>query len=657
MQIMPKKSYKYLEIRNLISSFQFHLILFLAFGLLDLIINIKTDEIFSLDISFLRGLLITYLIYIGIAFLSFICLTFLLRIICWIKKVEISAKMHYKAYLSFPLFFLVFIEALYINSDFYANLSITHSKRIYGALICLVIAIVISLAAYYIALWLSQRAMNKKKAAAQFSLSKFIPLLTFLIIAVSSIIFLLLSGSEESKIIKSSKTSANRYSPSLEIETENLHPNIVFISIDTLRADRLGCYGYKKVATPNIDSLAQRGVRFSKAFAPVPITLPSHASMMTGLHPLNLGCISNRWIISEEVLTLPEILKQHGYYTASFISGYPLFSSFGFGQGFLYYDEQLRDYSYPFKKLKHCFIVRIIEGMRLIADLSGTRQAEETTDSAISWLRKNERRSFFLFIHYWDPHKPLFTPARYHQKDFHPNTSWLQRLSRFIPIFRNYAYDSEIAYVDYQISRILSTIDGLNLSGKTIIIFTADHGEGLGDHNYNDHVARLYQEQIHIPLIMIYPEHLPAGKTVSSLVRLQDIMPTLLELLNLPVPKSIDGVSLISRIYGKEKEEDLILQASAQSQNEAPHYNLWAVMHKEWKLIYQLDKKENIELYNLNDDPHELVNLERKIPLQESQLKNLLIPWQQIWENKHIKKEIIEYKEAIERLKTLGYIQ
>jgi arylsulfatase A-like enzyme len=584
-------------------------------------------------------------------------LTLFLWIINSTFKIEISPKTIYKSYISLPLFFLIFIEALYINSSFYHNIAITHSKRIYGGIISLAIALSISIGIYYIALKLRRRKVDKKKLNKSINAIAFIPLIVIFLLALISLMLIICLGKSGNTVIIQSKPSERiPYSKKGE-EKYSANPNILFISVDTLRADHLGCYGNKKIKTPNIDFLARQGARFSNAYTTVPITLPSHASMMTALHPLNIGCISNRWIIKEEILTLPEILQKEGYVTAGFISGYPLYSPFGFDQGFCYYDEQLREYEYPFKKLKRCLLVRIIEGMRITADLSGTRRAKATTDAAITWLQHNKEKPFFLFIHYWDPHKPLFAPRKYNQKKYHPHTSWLERMSRFIPIFYKYAYDSEIAYVDDQVGRIFSAIKSHNLMTKTIIVFTADHGEGLGDHDYNDHTARLYQEQIHVPLIITYQNHINAGKTVLSLVRLIDIMPTLLELLNAPAAKNIDGVSLTDKIFNKEEQDNIILEGCANSHGEAPFYNLWAIIKNNWKLIYHVDKKGKVELYNLKQDSLELANLEKNMPLKNHELKKLLIEWHNQWKNKPIKRKMIEYEDAIEKLKSLGYLQ
>ena len=232
--------------------------------------------------------------------------------------------------------------------------------------------------------------------------------------------------------------------------------HIVLISIDTCRADHLGCYGYSRKTSPNIDALAADGVLFNHAVAPVPITLPSHSSMLTGTIPPYHGVRDNSsYRLAGSNLTLAEILRENGFVTGAIVGAFVLDSQFGLNQGFGTYDDNLR-------KEK--------ENMTT-SHFFNERKGHEVTLIANRWLEKHRKEKFFLFIHYFDPHYPYELHKRF------PFNS--------IPFFAlpRDKYDTEIAYTDSCIGRVINKLKNLNLYDSTLLIITADHGEGLGEHS------------------------------------------------------------------------------------------------------------------------------------------------------------------------------
>ena len=242
--------------------------------------------------------------------------------------------------------------------------------------------------------------------------------------------------------------------------------NIVFISIDTLRADHLGCYGNKEIQTPNIDQLAEEGVLFSQCFTPVPVTLPAHVSMMTGQYPLSHGVRNNgTFLAPPELTTLAEVVKIRGYQTSAFIGAFVLDSRFGLDQGFDVYNDYLKkDSSQPLL-------------------LYNERKAGESVSDAQKWLKTHHEKPFFLFLHCFDPHAPYDPPEP------------------FATDYKDNLYDGEISYVDQAIGALFTTLKELNQWDQTLIVLTSDHGEGLGDHGEKTHAIFIYDSTLHVPLI------------------------------------------------------------------------------------------------------------------------------------------------------------
>ncbi|RPJ49962.1 MAG: hypothetical protein EHM23_35910 [Acidobacteria bacterium] len=282
--------------------------------------------------------------------------------------------------------------------------------------------------------------------------------------------------------------------PSLEAR------NLILISVDTLRADRLSCYGYQKNRTPNFDRWASEGFLFRQAFTEYPLTLPAHATMLTGQFPVTHGVRENvGFELKSAQTTLAEVFRANGYRTAAFIGSYVLASEFGISQGFETFDEDF---------------TTSIENVGASTDLQ--RSAPEVTRTFLAWLKRNQNNKFFVFVHFYDPHTP-----------------------------RPQGYDPEVSRVDRSLAEIDHFLRQNRLLEKTDIVLTSDHGEALGDHGEAGHGFFIYDATLHVPLI-IRPAGGRAGPdgVVKDQVSLVDVMPTVLDMMGLKSPASVQGRSL-----------------------------------------------------------------------------------------------------------------
>jgi len=298
--------------------------------------------------------------------------------------------------------------------------------------------------------------------------------------------------------------------------------NVLLVTLDTTRADRLGCYGCEWAETPTLDSLAARGVLFEDAVTNVPLTLPAHATVLTGLDPLGHGVHDNgRYHLSDDRTTLAEVLSSHGYDTAAFVSCFVLDARFGLDQGFETYDFEVS-----------------AEGYRPSMPDYNERPAAHVTDAAIEWLdsRTSKSAPFFLWVHYFDPHLPYQSP--------------LQRL----PKFSARPYDAEIAYADSELERLLDALDSSGRLDETVIVAAGDHGEALGEHGEPTHGMLVYEPTMNVPLIVscrtLFDGAYRVGDRVVGLV---DIMPTVENLLGVEATQNLDGDDLFAPASGAER--------------------------------------------------------------------------------------------------------
>ncbi|MCX6564815.1 MAG: sulfatase-like hydrolase/transferase [Candidatus Aminicenantes bacterium] len=388
--------------------------------------------------------------------------------------------------------------------------------------------------------------------------------------------------------------------------------NVLLLTIDTLRPDRLGCYGGRSPRTPNIDGLADKGVLFTRAFAHSPMTLPSHADIFLGVTPLFHGVHdNNHFAVREELTTLAEVLKNDGYSTAAFVGAYPLDSRFGLNQGFDVYDD---DYE------------RIHD--RKISTVE--RRADEVVGRALDWLNK-QISPWFLWVHCYDPHDPYDPPEPFKGQ------------------FSGNPYNGEVAYVDQALEKLL---DGLKKKGEfdqTLIIFTGDHGESLGQHEEATHGFFAYNSTLWVPLIMVVPGTPPSR--VSSQVGHIDIFPTVCDLLHLAKPAVLQGTSLLPLIKGGRLPDKPLYFES-----------LYPYTSRGWAPIrgYILENEKYVdsplpEIYDLDQDFDELQNLARskKTEKYAERLKEIV---EKLTSPEAGRAERNMDRASLEKLRSLGYI-
>jgi choline-sulfatase len=312
---------------------------------------------------------------------------------------------------------------------------------------------------------------------------------------------------------------------------------LVLITIDTLRADHVGVYG-GPVPTPAMNGLAAEGARVTGAYTPTPSTAPAHASLFTGLHPWHHGVLENA-VPLVGVPLLAEHVQRAGIPTAAFVSSYILHPRFGLGRGFdTYHFAPSRPYVWRTGPVPEFWA-----------------QGDETTDAALAWIDAEPRERFFLWVHYFDPHDPYRPPPGFEQPRDQPISLQGKSLPPQIRSFAqlaalNRGYRGEVAFVDAQVGRLIEGLRSRGLLDNAAVILTADHGEGLGDHGWLTHGENLFEEQVRVPLLVRAPG-VPAGRVLEGLAQLEDLAPTALHLLGVPVPPGLDGHDLVPWMRGE----------------------------------------------------------------------------------------------------------
>jgi arylsulfatase A-like enzyme/Flp pilus assembly protein TadD len=398
----------------------------------------------------------------------------------------------------------------------------------------------------------------------------------------------------------------------------NSEPNVIVITVDTLRADHLGCYGYKKIRTPNIDALAADGARFERAYTAVPVTLPSHTVMFTGTYPLLNGMhdfAANKLGATQP--TLASVLKEHGYATAAVIGSAVLDSRFGLNRGFdFYYDH------FDFNRLQESNLEEMERPGNLVADVT------------LDWLNKNHSKKFFLWMHLYDPHYPYRPPAPYNAE------------------YKDRPYDGEIAFADAQVGRLIRFLKSKSLYRNTLIVLSGDHGESLGEHGEKTHGFFIYNATLHVPFVI----HLPGAvspRVVPDLVSLADLMPTVLQTLKLEIPSEVQGRSLLPLMKTKNPEEARSLYAETFLPR--LHFN-WSELRAVESPNYHFIDAPKPELYDLTRDPGETQNLfAEKKAVGEEMRARLTALIRQYSAGQELAEKTGLDPALMERLKSLGY--
>ena len=347
-------------------------------------------------------------------------------------------------------------------------------------------------------------------------------------------------------------------------------PDVFLVTIDTLRADHLHCYGDNDIQTPALDNLAKDGIRFAEAFTPSPITNTSHTSILTGLLPSSHGVTDFAMPLSDTHPTWAELLKAQGYHNAAFIGAVILDSKAmapGLDRGFDFYDNFPE---HPEGKSRYGRVER--RGMEVV------QHAEQ-------WLNSNHDGPHFVWVHLFDPHDPYEPPPPY-------SDTYKDRL-----------YDGEIAYADSAFANFIAYLKKQGWYDGALIIVTGDHGEGLGQHHENTHGIFLYDSTTHIPMIVKFPAEQQAGKTVQAQVRTIDILPTVLDVLGIAPPEKLDGASLKPYITGSEASD-----RAAIGETNYPLQFGWASLRSVRQPDFKFIEAPRPELYDLHKDPGETHN-------------------------------------------------
>jgi arylsulfatase A-like enzyme/Tfp pilus assembly protein PilF len=358
-------------------------------------------------------------------------------------------------------------------------------------------------------------------------------------------------------------------------------PNLLLITIDTLRADHIGAYGATTGATPTLDALATEGVRFDQVQTAAPLTGPSHATILTGLYPPMHGVRNNVvFSMGKEDVSLATRLKRLGYATAAFVGAYPVAATFGFGQGFDVFNEEFHE-SNP-------------------GEQGAERRANEVADAATLWLSSRaSSEPFFAWVHFYDPHAPYDPPPAYRDR------------------FADRPYDGEIAFTDAQVKRLLDALQQAGHHDDTVVMLMADHGEGLGDHHELTHAVLVFQSTMRVPMI-VAGSGVPHGRTVTKRVGTIDVVPTALSLLGVDADKTLLGRDLRPLMAGSNASGDPLYGESLFGRLSCHWATLRTWMRDDWKLIVGTEP----ELYNLAQDPHERVNLARDQPDRVSKMQD-----------------------------------
>jgi len=364
-------------------------------------------------------------------------------------------------------------------------------------------------------------------------------------------------------------------------------PSVLLVSIDTLRADHVGSYGYRAAATPVIDALAARGLRFEQAETVTPLTLPAHASLLSGTFPAFHGVRDNgSFYVGDEVTTLAEALKAHGYRTGGFVGAYVLDHRWGIAQGFDHYYDDFD-----------------LSRFEMAAGLDAAqRPGTEVVDHALAWLAGEGDQPFFAWVHLYDPHSPYVPPEPYR--------------SRF-PATLEGAYDGEIAATDAQVGRLVDFLTRSRRLENTVIVVVGDHGESLGEHGEQQHGFFVYDAAVRIPLIVAGPR-VPT-RAVADQVRIVDVMPTILELAGVGVPSAVQGVSLMP--LGRGERQDLL----GFSETWYPRYHYgWSELTAVRDGRYKFIAAPRRELYDTQTDPGELHDVAASNPRVADALERAL---------------------------------
>ncbi len=417
-------------------------------------------------------------------------------------------------------------------------------------------------------------------------------------------------------------------------------PNIIIICLDTLRADHLGCYGYRRDTTPNIDRLAAQGILFERTLSQSPWTLPAHVSLFTSLYPSRHGVHRHDLSISKREKLLASLLSRAGYATAGLVDVFLVSRKYGFQRGF----DVFRD-----------------EGEN--------KGAAVMVDQAIEWLGSGRAdKPFFLFLHLYDPHSAYKAPVPFYgrwsgryESDFEPDTEELfevrnkrRELSSTELAYTIARYDEEVAYADSQLGRFFDCLRERGLYEDTVIAFLSDHGEEFLDHGGMLHGVSLYDELVLVPLVLRLPRGRLAGRRIAEQVQLIDVAPTLMELAGLAPPRSFQGISLVPYLEGGTRLKDY--GGFSEADHMGPGHNVKRCLRtNNYKYYYDIRTK-TAQLFDLRRDPGERVDLVSSRAQVAAVMQGKLFRWMESGgRDREVPRLALSPAEQ-QRLRSLGYL-
>lgn len=457
-----------------------------------------------------------------------------------------------------------------------------------------------------------------------------------------------------------------------------MKPNIILIVMDAARAKHLSCYGYHRPTTPNLERFAERSVVYETAISPAGWSLPSHASMFTGLYPSRHGAHDQHKYLRPEYLTMAEILRSWGYHTLAVCHNEYVSSTTGLNRGFAEFNPIIRRLPRPLKKIKQ----KAEAGIATLLGLrdSGARSINRQVIAALHRLQTNER-PFFMFVHYLEPHAPYRPPQKYNRylpKGVFPteakqvNQDRVKYLAELVSMderdfeILTALYDGEITYLDTRIAQVLRWLEDSGLLDRTMVIITSDHGENLGDHQMLGHTYCLYDTLLHVPLIIHYPKGTVAPGRVEHQVQTLDTLPTILSMLgdtSSETYRSLQGCDLLSSArheftIAEQANPDLTTFYSRFPGVDVSRYDRALKMIRTDHYKYIRASDGNHELYDLQVDPDEQHNINAERPDVAEELDRRLTEWRNSFEEAIPSDEVPEFDEAVkERLRALGYLE
>jgi arylsulfatase A-like enzyme len=413
-------------------------------------------------------------------------------------------------------------------------------------------------------------------------------------------------------------------------------PNIVFILIDTLRADHLSMYGYSRQTAPNLTALARQGTVFTRMYASASATRPSVATIFSSLYPVVHKTNYVRDFMSDSIVTLAEVLRDAGYETLGVSSNPNISPTFGYAQGFGEFRVSRTESPFRFTRMGN--VITNILTYEQFSSVFGERQemvprAKTITDVTLGWAAQHGQKPSFLYVHYIDPHAPYSPPPPYHQAfDYRSNPprragdldplqhlpagKEREKVSRILDL-----YDGEILYTDQEVGRLLKGLEELGMLKNALVVITADHGEEFFEHGDIGHSRTLYEEVLRVPFLLSWPGQLPAGGTYEEMAGLVDVMPTLLGLLGIAPPTGLQGLSFATQLT-QHMDARPERKFFAQIINDGVASEM--VRHQRYKLIRNNrgQQSDPEEFYDLQQDPLERTNL-------TSQAQSQVAAWRQ----------------------------